>query len=70
MSDERTKDKEIDEREEKRKKLAKNIQQISLLLAESNSIAIETGAIDVLVSLSDATSRLFVALNYAQGHGC
>jgi len=68
--DERNKDKEKSEREEKRKKLAKNIQQISLLLAESNSIAIETRDIHVLVSLSDATSRLFEALNFAQGHGC
>ena len=70
MDVEQTTQKQKREREEKRKKLAKNIQQISLLLAESSSIATEAGAIDVLVSLSDATSRLLEALNFAQGHGC
>ena len=66
----RQKERERVEREEKRKNLAKNIHQISMLLAESNAIAMETRDIHILVCLSDATSRLFDALNFAQGHGC
>ena len=69
---ERLKEKEKSKLEEKKKTLAKNIRQISLLLAESNSIAINIGdiaAIEAAVSLSDATSRLSRAMFYELRYG-